>query len=493
MESVRERVLPDSLPAVAALAALSAIAAVGLVLSPLLALGAILGGLLLVVTIVYPLPMLGVMLGIGGVDLSFLTGGFKSLLRDQGGLDMNGIRLIAMVVAIAALAAVERRVERSFAAPSARWYLLFLLYAATTLLYSDSRLDGLRLLLKIAYPLLVFVAVLSVARTRADVDRMADWMLGGAALVALLLNPIYIMFGGVGPGADGWLRVGSFGLHENPFAFYLLTMMLFSFVRFVTRRDVRYLVLCAVLAAWLVATFTRIAFLASALSLLTIGVVGALRTRNYRWLVGGLMLLVALAIPLVPAVLRRTLGFVPTPVELFQLLTHPLALYNAVNWEGRNVLWPLALHRFLAHPVFGGGLGSTTELLRTALAASHIRVVHNEYLRLAAETGVVGILLFGFAVLQWWRVALAAARNLDRSVREFALPALGVLVAWAVISITDNAFDYYAPFTQYVAFFCAGAIVALRAADEEQAGAAGSSVAVGASVRSPGAGAREAR
>ena len=34
------------------------------------------------------------------------------------------------------------------------------------------------------------------------------------------------------------------------------------------------------------------------------------------------------------------------------------------------------------------------------------------------------------------------------------------MIAWGIISITDNALDYYAPFTQFAGFLCAGAIVA---------------------------------
>jgi O-antigen ligase len=116
-------------------------------------------------------------------------------------------------------------------------------------------------------------------------------------------------------------------------------------------------------------------------------------------------------------------------------------------------------------------------------------VVHNEYLRLIAETGLVGGALFLLAMVQWWRAALGVMRVerarrpvepaggawpappssgihglRDRSAegrcaREFAAAALALLAAWAVIAMTDNAFDYYAPLTQYAAFFSAAALV----------------------------------
>ena len=44
------------------------------------------------------------------------------------------------------------------------------------------------------------------------------------------------------------------------------------------------------------------------------------------------------AVFLVPRVLQRSLGFVPTPGELYQMVSSPLTLYNSVNWQGRELL-----------------------------------------------------------------------------------------------------------------------------------------------------------
>jgi hypothetical protein len=38
-----------------------------------------------------------------------------------------------------------------------------------------------------------------------------------------------------------------------------------------------------------------------------------------------------------------------------------------------------------------------------------------------------------------------------------------------VVAITDNAFDYYSAFTQFIGFFCAAAIAAAVLARREQA------------------------
>ncbi|MGH7506735.1 MAG: O-antigen ligase family protein, partial [Longimicrobiales bacterium] len=450
------------------LGGLIAVAAGGAVAAlPWAALGAAVGAVLLLVVLVQPLALIGVMLAIGPIDLSFLTGGFKALLTEQGGVDMNGIRLIGMTIGLTALVLVDREVLRSAFGRYGRWYLVFLLWAAGTLVLSTELLDGLRLLLKLAFPFLIFVAVLGCARSRADLERLSDWALVGAAVIALVLNPIYVMAGGYEINADGRIRIQGVGVHENPFSFYLLAVLLLAFARFAVRGDKRQLLLCGVLGVWMVLTLTRITLLASLVGLAGIAVYGALLTRNYRALAGAVVVGGAVAIALLPVALERTLGYMPTPSQLLAMLRDPVQLYRAMNWQGRELLWPVILGAMLSSPFTGLGLGSTGTILRANFPEEMGLVVHNEYLRLAAETGIVGAVLFLIAIMTWLSGVVRVGRLHDRAVREFALPAIGGILAWAVIAITDNAFDYYAQFTQYIAFFCAAALAAARSAGAE--------------------------
>lgn len=432
----------------------------GAAAAPWATLGIVGGLLLLLIVLVQPLTLIGVMLAFGAVDLSFLTGGFKALLTEQGGVDMNGIRLIFMTIGLTGLILVDRTVLKTAFGRYGRWYVLFLLWASTTLLVSTELVDGLRLLLKLAFPFLVFTAVLGATRARGDLERLATWTLIGAAVIALVLNPLYVMAGGYEVYEDGRLRVRGIGVHENPFSFYLLAVMLLAFARFAVRGDRRMLLLCGVLGVWMVLTLTRITLLASLVGLAGVALYGAVITRNYRALAGAAVVGGAVAIALAPVALERTLGYVPTVGQLFTLMTDPMQLYRSMNWQGRELLWPVILAAMLSRPVTGLGLGSTGDILRAHFPPEMGLVVHNEYLRLTAETGIIGGLLFMIAILAWFRGVLRVGRLQDPRVREFALPAIGGILAWAVIAITDNAFDYYAQFTQYIAFFCAAALAA---------------------------------
>jgi O-antigen ligase len=240
--------------------------------------------------------------------------------------------------------------------------------------------------------------------------------------------------------------------------------MLMSFVRFTTRGQVRYLVLCAICGAWMTLTITRIAFLAAVVALLAVGAVSAVVTRQTRVLIAAVIVGALLAVPFAPLVLERSLGFVPTAGELISLLSNPRALYLSMNWEGREAFWAVVFNAYRASPVLGLGMGASSSILRLHFPSFAAPVVHNDYLRLLSEAGIIGAFLFTCALAAWWVATVRAARVADRTVKEYALPAIGCIAALTVIGMTDNAFDYYGPFTQYLGFLCGGAIAAAASA-----------------------------
>lgn len=437
---------------------------------PFIALGAIFGLLLLFASVLYPLAVTGVMLVLGPLDLSFITGGFKNLFPGLGGLDMNGIRLIGVVMGLGSVAIVERAVVRHTLSRYGRWYLVFLAYAACSLAISRSPIEGMRLLLKLTYPFLVFVVILGVTRTRRDLEKLVDWVLIGSAVLAVIIAPLFILAGAYIVDEESRVRIAGIGLHENPMSFYLLLMLLLAWTRFSVRGKLHYLVLCIPFVFWMVLARTRITFAAVLAGLAGAMVYGALVNRNYRTIVGTALIGSLVAVPLAPLVFERSLGYVPTVPELLDLLASPVYLFHTINWEGREVFWAVIIKAFTTSPIYGLGLGSSTAILEATFPKEWGTVPHNEYLRLLADLGVVGTGLFFVAIAHWWGGALSAGRSKDKLVREFALPATAGILAWAIISITDNPLDYYNAFTQYIGFLCAGALAAAAMTELPPAG-----------------------
>jgi len=437
------------------------------VYSPGLTAGVVAGGLLLGLVIHQPIAVLVFMLVVGPVDLSFLTGGFKALFPGAGGLDMNGIRLIGITLGFSLLFLVDQDMVSAAFSRHARWYAVFLLYGAASLLTSIAPIDGLRLLFKLAYPFITFITVVALVKDEQTLTRLMGYALGAGALITFLINPLFVLGGAYTVDYAGYLRVHGMGRNQNPFSFYLFIIMLMSFARFITRWQWRYLLLCFGLSVWIVLTLTRITMLASLVGVLAIVLCSALAAGNRRAIIAGLIVALCVAIPLTPVVLERSLGFVPSPGELIELVRSPQRLYASINWQGRQALWAVAGQGFRADPLTGMGLGASSQLLRENLPGYYAQVVHNEYIRLAAELGLIGIVLYFSAVMVW---LVAAARGVLRGndlVREYAYPAVGGIIGWALIAITDNAFDYYSDFTQYIGFLCAGTLVALRLANEK--------------------------
>ena len=249
-----------------ALALLVVVSAAGTSWGPWLTFGMLIGCVLFGLTVTWPLGVIAAMLAIGPLDLSFLTGGFKTMFEQWGGLDMNGIRLILVSGGLGLVVITDRRYWGRLASPPVRWYLLFLVFAAITIPVSEDPLEGLRLLLKLAWPLLTFLVVAAPDRTHEQIDRMVDWLLIGAT-VLIVINPLFILLGDVFVEDSGEVRFMGAGTHQNPFSFAMLVAVIVSLVRFASRGQMRYLVVAAGATIWIALTLTRITFLAGAVSL----------------------------------------------------------------------------------------------------------------------------------------------------------------------------------------------------------------------------------
>jgi O-antigen ligase len=430
--------------------------------APFIVAGVLLGCALLAAVFLRPLLVVGIVLLIGPVDLSFVTGGFKALFANMGGLDMNGIRLIGVSFGLGTTALALPRTRAVLLGPWGILYLAFLLWCLVALARSPYPVYGLRFLMKLAFPLLIFVITVGIVERREQLTKLVDFALIGAALISLVMNPFYVLFGGYHVYDDGYVRVRGVGIHENPFSFYLLISLYIALGRFISRGQVRYLVLCAALGFWMVMTLTRITLLAAMVGLAAMAVYGLFAARNPRVLLAAVAVGVLLSLPLVPAVLERSLGFVPSIGELFGLMRNPLALYESINWQGRELAWPIVYSAFTTSPVTGLGLGASILVMREYFPVSAGEVVHNEYLRLASETGIIGVLLFFAAIMAWLVAAIRAERLTGGAAREYALPAVAAILSWAIIAITDNAFDYYAPYTQFVALLVGASVACVQ-------------------------------
>jgi O-antigen ligase len=107
------------------------------------------------------------------------------------------------------------------------------------------------------------------------------------------------------------------------------------------------------------------------------------------------------------------------------------ALEQALT-ERRAVLWQEAMEIFATQPVLGIGPGMFATTSPTALADPDARWAHSEPLQIAAETGIVGVLLLA-ALLSWTYVALWQSRQTPQVV----VIGTAALTAFAVQATAD--------------------------------------------------------
>ncbi len=440
------------------LAALVLAAAVSSV--PWLTTGAMIGAVLTFAVLRRPLLLVVIMLCLGPIDLSFLTGGEDALFAGLGGLDMNGIRLLAMVGGLFAVAVKNPDLRARLFGRRGRWYLVFLAYAAIAVLRSPMPLEGAKILVKLAYPLLFLVTIEGLVQSRRQLDRIGDVVLGGAAVITMLVNPLLFLGGGHLYDPYTGFRAEGVGVHPAPFSFYLLLMILIALQRFTVRRQARYLVLSGAAAFWIFLGMSRNAFLSGVVVFSVVGIVSMIRRRSYRTLATSALAVLAMILLLLPPFIEKTFPVgVPPLNEVRAIIDRPYAILYYISLSGREVIWPLIYQSFQAAPLFGHGLGSTMVTILSSFPTEAVQTPHNEYLRLLADTGLVGLLLFMAAISVWLiDVVRAAARRVGRE-SEWVIPALGAILLLAVTSAGDNSLDFYSSVGQYVALLVAAAVI----------------------------------
>jgi O-antigen ligase len=102
------------------------------------------------------------------------------------------------------------------------------------------------------------------------------------------------------------------------------------------------------------------------------------------------------------------------------------ALQHVFSLSDRDTIWLHYLGLVEERPLLGHGLGAGL------LGRSYYDLPHNEYLRLLVEGGLLGLVLYGGAVVLWGRQVLA---RVDARERPFVR---ALFAALAVYALTDN-------------------------------------------------------
>ena len=218
---------------------------------------------------------------------------------------------------------------------------------------------------------------------------------------------------------------------ENGVAAFFAQMAVFLFGFAATRKflERQALTLLAIITTvCVVFTFSRGAYVALAISFLLV----CLLKRRMLLVVTAGVLIVTLAggYALVPgAVIDR----------VTMLHTSDGALESSA--AGRMVMWTLALDMFMSNPLFGSGF----DTFRLLAGYGGLHDTHNYYLRLLAEMGILGLLVYlallAAAIWSCWRLYRDASDD-DRMLSGLAVGGLGYMVCVALLNVFGDRWSF---------------------------------------------------
>ena len=195
--------------------------------------------------------------------------------------------------------------------------------------------------------------------------------------------------------------------------------------------------------------------LAAGASLGLVAIVSSPDTGHVPWLGAALVLALIVAAVAAWEVPDRAIGTLARIAIVLLALCGAAALFVVADHEiglrafspsdqDRSVEWSSALHQWRNAPIIG--VGPDRLLQFHAADGTYAHFVHNEYLQIAADAGIVGAALLACAVLSVIRVA--------RKVDVLSSCATAALVAWAVGGAFD--FDWHLTFVGFLGGWCVG-------------------------------------
>jgi hypothetical protein len=416
-----------------------------------------------------PTAAIKLMLFSAGLPLSLFyqdvgyVGGAKPLFTEWGGTTPDGLRLILSCIL---LCVVLFRLDHTRALLLRFWpYTVMLLFMACTVVRSTAPVEGLRLLMKMVFPFLFFLAVAQLVRSSQDVDvYVRYWIAGG--IVASFCAPVLVLVVGSRffyPADE--FRFSPGFTSASSFSFYMLALFLYCYAQWRKEHSFGFAVLAGVFGIQTVLPLTRITWAALLLGLSAF---------ELFYVKGAKKWLVAAAIGLLPALVFYAAVWTLPALQQRVFQTDQIdsdipAMEQAqsVGLTGRWTVWLAGLEDYQEHNLLlGQGIGSSDHYFMGLFGT----VAHNEYLRVLYDGGAVGLVLFIFANLSLLRWLGKIRCNEHSSVKAYSAIGVAFVLAYLVVALTDNPLDYYLMFTQYV-FFVLGVCLAMSRGTSTKSGA----------------------
>lgn len=370
-------------------------------------------------------------------DASIAIPGFGAIVLDT---------LIAMMISL--LIVVRLMTIRRGSVPRlsrlwALWALLIVSVLSAIVIGMTGDAAGFKMLLRLFYPILVFMLVLFDYREEADVQRIVSFFIASGVLVTLGVVAATLMGISTWRWSAGVDRFSGLGAVSD-YAFVMGMMTVLAYIRMrLGAKKILYGLLAAIFAAQVLMTVTRGAIFATVLALMSV---------ELFWVGRKVSAKVAMVMVLVSLLVGAVTFYEPLRERVFGMHYKDIAAQTNTSVtqkfgesfarSGREGLWAYVFDKISAdyHLAFGFGTGTA----ETNIARDLGGIPHNEYMRVLYETGVVGLLLFLAMFHQIMKIARSVGRDSrDAHLQLLRLCLIGVLVLYTSGALVDNMISKY--------------------------------------------------
>lgn len=269
------------------------------------------------------------------------------------------------------------------------------------------------------------------------------WVINAVAISAVI--PIVVAFyqlltfSGLSFGNLSNRVYGTFG-HPNVLGFYLVLVLVIIFVKYVTapphHRSLLYPWILAGGTIALLFTYTRGAWIGLVIALTVLGVV---KYRRQLLIVVGSLALLALSWQGLNAIVISVFNVDLESIPIVSRITSRDEDADSINYrvDTFNAMAP----RVLDKPLFGHGLGTFVVLRQQGdIGLFDDPEAHNDYLRLAVETGLLGLAFYLMFFVSLFRRAVInyLIAKSGSWQKNYTLGCIAVLLAFGAMSISDN-------------------------------------------------------
>lgn len=306
-------------------------------------------------------------------------------------------------------------------------FMAFIVVATVSLLASAQPGQTIASLIRLVAQLVLFVLTFSVVQTSERPQRLVFALAGAGVL------PVLWGFGQIALGNGVYLHpvlaqeiahprlAGPFG-EGLTLGSFLITPLLLSLALLLGERERGVRIVLSVLVVFYVValyfTLARGPWLAFVAALYVFGVV------RYRPLIALAPLAVILALFLVPGIGQRW-------APVFESPEQTTAANRVVRWEG-------AIEVFADNPILGAGFG-VGDLEAGTRAVGRASPAHSDYLRVLADTGVLGMVTYVWLLIASGGAAVLSYQRSRSSLgKAVALSFIAVWLAFLLLRISGN-------------------------------------------------------